>query len=588
MAIPVYQEFAEGKLAGNGSVDVDVSGFTLSAGDLLIGILVSDGKNETHTSPDGDTWNDILVSITEGTNVTASVWWKTAVGNEATLTFGCGSTEALYAVVLRITGHNASTPIDSNSASATGDDTSAECPDILTQEDNQLILRIFGADHHDVTIDGGWASVANISVDESDTGNGACSGGVGQEDLASQGQTGTEINTLTAVEEWVAFTIGIREVSGAQNYTRNSAVLIGNLVTASRELAIDRDSSVLVGVLTTASKIWNSIQPSSVLIGNLVSASRVFAIDKDSSVLIGNYVSALRRFAIDRDSSILIGNFVSATRVRGLTQASSVIIGIVTTATRALAATRTSSVLVGIVATASKAVSSIRQAATQIGVLVSASYEHFARVPENYVRLASVRVGVAVPASRAIAIERTAQVVAGVVVTAVNLVSVARAASVIVGEVISATKSRNRTVSSSVLVGLVVTASRIAAYFRPPYYERVIVVVGVAVTASRTISVSMASSVVVGIVVSASKVYGRSRDSSVLVGIVTTASYVRNVARNALVEIGVAVSASRLLAIIRHNSSSVGIVVTASWGHARNLIIRAITSQYRKIKGDVS
>lgn len=206
---PVYQEFAEGKTASETTIDVDVSEFALSADDLLVGILVSDGKNETHTSPDGDTWNDILVSVTEGTNVTASCWWKSATGLETTLTFGCGSLEALYAVVLRITGHN-STPIDTNSTSATGDSDTATCPDILTQYDSELILRIVGTDHCDVTVDGGWASVTNISVDYSDTGNGSCAGGVGWANKTTQGQTGTETNILTAVEEWVAFTVGIR------------------------------------------------------------------------------------------------------------------------------------------------------------------------------------------------------------------------------------------------------------------------------------------------------------------------------------------------------------------------------------------
>ena len=116
MAIPVLQESAQGIASGT-SVDVDVSGFSLSADDLLIGILISDGKDETHTSPDSDSWNDIQVNITEGTNMTASVWWKLATGSETTLTFGCGSTEDLLAYVLRITGHDTSTPIERDQTS---------------------------------------------------------------------------------------------------------------------------------------------------------------------------------------------------------------------------------------------------------------------------------------------------------------------------------------------------------------------------------------------------------------------------------------------------------------------------------------
>ena len=62
----------------------------------------------------------------------------------------------------------------------------------------------------------------------------------------------------------------------------------------------------------------------------------------------------------------------------------------------------------------------------------------------------------------------------------------------------------------------------------------------------------------------------------------------KNYKRKARVSVGVSTSAGRSIGHTIHNFSMIGIVVSGSWGHSRNLIVRAITSQYRKIKGDVS
>jgi len=46
-------------------------------------------------------------------------------------------------------------------------------------------------------------------------------------------------------------------LEGPQDYTREASVIIGDLVSATRALAIDRDSSVLMGVVVSATKIWS-------------------------------------------------------------------------------------------------------------------------------------------------------------------------------------------------------------------------------------------------------------------------------------------------------------------------------------------
>lgn len=254
MAIPNYQTFNEGKSAG-GTTVVVTKPTGVVEGDLLIGVLVSDGKNETHFSPESDSWDDVLVNQTDGSALTVSIWQKKAEGSEpANYTFGCGSTEALYAFVIRIDGQHATTPIDTNSVAGTGSGISATCPDITTQYADELVLRIFGADHGDVTVDGGWASVNLISVDESDAGNGACSGGAGHEDQAGAGSTGTEINTLTAAEQWIGFTIGIRPPIGQTFYQNLDATTApsASLVKATSKLTGMAASSTPSAGLVTA------------------------------------------------------------------------------------------------------------------------------------------------------------------------------------------------------------------------------------------------------------------------------------------------------------------------------------------------
>jgi len=208
-ALPVYRSFNEGKNAGGTSVAV-TKPLDTSDGDLLIGCLSSDAI-ETHTSPESDSWTVIYKNQSEASGKqTFSIWWKKAGASEpATYTFGCGSSEGLYAWVMRIDGQHATTPIHQKNIS-TGDSTEVSCPAVTTTVNDCLIIRAFGADHRDVTVNGGWGSETNITVDESDAGNGAASGGSAYKDLATKGNSGAETNTLTDTEEWVGVTVAIQ------------------------------------------------------------------------------------------------------------------------------------------------------------------------------------------------------------------------------------------------------------------------------------------------------------------------------------------------------------------------------------------
>lgn len=63
---------------------------------------------------------------------------------------------------------------------------------------------------------------------------------------------------------------------------------------------------------------------------------------------------------------------------------------------------------------------------------------------------------------------------------------------------------------------------------------------------------------------------------------------IRRYKRKARVSVGVSTTASKSAGHTIFNLSTIGIVVSGGYGLARTLIVRAITSQYRKIKGDVS
>ena len=208
-AAPTYETFNEGKATGT-SVTVTKPTDT-AADDILIGCLSSDGGSETHTSPESDSWNVIYKGQSEGSGKqTFSLWWKTAGGSEpADYTFGCGSSEGLYAWVIRVDGAHLTDPIHKQNI-ATGDSDIVSCPAVTTTVDDCLIIRAFGIDHIDVNVDGGWGSETNITVDKSGDASGDAAGGSAYKTLASKGDSGAETNTLTDIEEWVGVTVAIQ------------------------------------------------------------------------------------------------------------------------------------------------------------------------------------------------------------------------------------------------------------------------------------------------------------------------------------------------------------------------------------------
>jgi hypothetical protein len=154
----------------------------------------------------------------------------------------------------------------------------------------------------------------------------------------------------------------------------------------------------------------------------------------------------------------------------------------------------------------------------------------------------SVIVGVAVSASRTLAIDRDASVIIGNLVSASGVLAISRASSVAIGVLVTASVTRALSRAASVVVGNLVSASK-------------------------SLAITRASSVVIGEVVTASKVVNRPRAAAVAIGVVATASRSIAIARSAAVIIGNLVSAtatSDITAYVRSASVAIGVAVSAS------------------------
>ena len=126
---------------------------------------------------------------------------------------------------MRFTDHDSSDPIDVWAAEE-GRDSSPGSPSVTTTVANTMILRIGAFDDDEVkTIDVTELSTdEDITMDESGSGNGTCSGGAGYVQQAAIGASGTADFSLTATEQWRTLTIAIAPltltgmVSGGAGY----------------------------------------------------------------------------------------------------------------------------------------------------------------------------------------------------------------------------------------------------------------------------------------------------------------------------------------------------------------------------------
>lgn len=176
------------------------------AGDLLLALHVRDGGGAL--TPPGS-----FTSIAEVDGVQADIEasWKIAGESEPTsYVAGTAAAEQQHLFMLRISGHNATTPI-AGFGSDSGDSLTPTCPSIVTAGSNRLIIRFFGANGSAITTDSGYpAGTTGLFVRTQPSGMGRSSGGVSHENKITPGATGSAAFSMTNSNDWAALSIAIQ------------------------------------------------------------------------------------------------------------------------------------------------------------------------------------------------------------------------------------------------------------------------------------------------------------------------------------------------------------------------------------------
>jgi len=212
---PIFQEFTEAKRGSNEqSLTINTPPGT-SEDDLLIAAVVTDAS-ETISPPVGEGWTQIDHG-TGSNRVTMGVWWKLADASESSShQFTWGSDEEAYGWIMRFTGHDLSSPINTFGVSSGNNNISPPSPSVTTTVANTLILRIGGFDDDDITVDStGLVGHTTITMDKSNSGRrDTCAGGAGYVALPAIGASGASNFSLTAREQYRSVTIAIAPEPG--------------------------------------------------------------------------------------------------------------------------------------------------------------------------------------------------------------------------------------------------------------------------------------------------------------------------------------------------------------------------------------
>ena len=209
----VYEEFTENRS------DSKVTQLAISTppgtteGDLLIAAVSVDAIYDgTPVAPSG--WN-LLDCGEVGSLNSFGVWWKLADADEpATHVFSWTDDEHVYGWMMRFTGHDTTNPIHAY-AIDTGRSKTPESPSVTTTIDRCMILRIGGFDDDDITVDEtGLVDHTTITMDWSNSGTAASSGGAGYIEQPEAGDSGTADFALTKKKEYRTVTIAITPDQG--------------------------------------------------------------------------------------------------------------------------------------------------------------------------------------------------------------------------------------------------------------------------------------------------------------------------------------------------------------------------------------
>ncbi|UCC44363.1 MAG: prepilin-type N-terminal cleavage/methylation domain-containing protein [Candidatus Zixiibacteriota bacterium] len=206
---PMYKGFTEGKASSPTNSITVTKPAGVSAGDLIVAAVVTDGTVTPMLAPPGD-WNEIDVSSQSGA-VTLGVWWLLAGASEPPdyeFTWGGGG-QAAYGWIMLFSGNRQTTPV--HSAATNGHNSnSPNCLSVTTSVPNTLILRIGGFDGNDITVDStGMPDHTDITMDMSHSGSGTCSGGAAYKQQPSAGSSGSAQFSLSASHHGRTITLAI-------------------------------------------------------------------------------------------------------------------------------------------------------------------------------------------------------------------------------------------------------------------------------------------------------------------------------------------------------------------------------------------
>jgi len=290
---PTYQSFTEAKVAVDGlQITVNKPSGVVET-DLMIAVIVTDGSAGTLTAPDG--WT--LFQGASFTGVSTFGFYKVAGTSEDTnYTFNWSTTQEAYGFIMRVTGHDTSSPIHiSGLDSATS--ATPLCPSSTTTVYDCLILRIFGASDDDIIIDSGYPSgTTGITVDKSNTGTSSCSGGAAYETQAATGATGTAWFALTGSEEWMAITLAIQPIGGVSPSPSSTAIDNADGFIYGNKIFVDD-----YGIYNSAATIKNNIisgaeygiyQPTGLISNNTIVNCDTGIDNSGNSVVVKNNVIA--------------------------------------------------------------------------------------------------------------------------------------------------------------------------------------------------------------------------------------------------------------------------------------------------------
>jgi len=304
MTVPAYQSFAEAKVVQDSADQVTVAKPAgVVENDLMVSVIVTD-QDATAITCTG--WTAAIESYT--LSVSVAVLYKVAGASEGSdYTFSWTGNQSAYAFIMRITGHKVATPINVSSIDG-ATSASPTCPTATTTKDDCLILRIFGADDDDITVDGGEPSGTTvITVDESAASGTTVSGGAAYESQLSAGATGAAAFALTASEQWVAATVAIEStdaVSSSISASPSASPSVSASISASLSASISASVSASPSISASISASVSASPSISASVSASLSASVSTSVSASLSASISASVSASVSSSISASPSI--------------------------------------------------------------------------------------------------------------------------------------------------------------------------------------------------------------------------------------------------------------------------------------------